>query len=172
MYDSTENTDVTDIKYWSSLNKINFNIHTLATIEKCRFVNLDQRQLQMDRSKKYDPATYYFDKAVKIRFRIQPNFFSKDKKSSRIALDTMEQTLEWVVKGGVKLMASLMQTQIPKSWTISLINSKRRILTCCQRLALMGTVESGESDELTGSIRKYRNNSRHTKLSTGAICAI
>lgn len=69
----------------------------------------------MDRSKKYDPATYYFDKAVKIRFRIQPNFFSKDKKSSRIALDTMEQTLEWVVKGGVKLMASLMQTQIPKS---------------------------------------------------------
>lgn len=83
-------TDVTDIKYWSLLNKINFNIHTLATIEKCRFVNLDQRQLQMDRSKKYDPATYYFDKAVKIRFRIQPKFFSKHKKSSRIALDTME----------------------------------------------------------------------------------
>lgn len=85
--------DLFELQYWRLWNTLYYNIHCLATKEKLRFVNLDQVQLKMDKSRRYEPSTYYFDKFNKICFTVVPEFLTDKRKPSVLAIDYMEQKL-------------------------------------------------------------------------------
>lgn len=75
----------------------------MAVENKLKYVNLVQVQIQMDKSKTYEPNTYYFDKFNKPRFEIKPELFSEEGNPSTLAINAMEEKLEWIVKGSEKI---------------------------------------------------------------------